>query len=97
MRKIKKEVGLIVMKHKEKYEFKFYDLGEGLHEGTITKCLCKVGDKVKEGQGLFEIENDKLSDTLLSPVNGVILEIKCSPSDQVESDQVLAVIEIDNE
>ncbi|MDV3182703.1 MAG: biotin/lipoyl-containing protein, partial [Candidatus Phytoplasma australasiaticum] len=61
------------MEHKkiQKYEFKFHDLGEGLHEGTITKCLCKVGDIVKDGEGLFELDNDKLSDTVLSPVDGV--------------------------
>ncbi|MDO8063875.1 biotin/lipoyl-containing protein [Candidatus Phytoplasma bonamiae] len=83
------------MKHKkiQKYEFKFHDLGEGLHRGTIIKCLCKVGDIVKEGQKLFEVETDKLTDTLLSPVDGVIIEIKCSPSDEVQLNQVLAIIE----
>ena len=32
------------------YEFKFPDVGEGIHEGEIVKWLVKEGEKVKAGQ-----------------------------------------------
>ena len=37
------------------YEFKFPDVGEGIHEGEIVKWLVKEGEKVKADQPLGEI------------------------------------------
>ena len=41
------------------FDFKFPDVGEGIHEGTIVKWLVKKGDKVKPDQILAEVETDK--------------------------------------
>ncbi len=56
------------------FEFKFADVGEGIHEGTITRWFFKVGDQVKEGDVLVKVETDKLDVELTSPVSGKILK-----------------------
>src|SRR5579863_8798111 len=42
-------------------------MGESIAEGTITKWLVKVGDKVERDQPLFEISNSGWSRSTLSP------------------------------
>ncbi len=59
---------------KNMFEFKFADVGEGIHEGTITRWFFKVGDQVKEGDVLVKVETDKLDVELTSPVAGKILK-----------------------
>jgi len=54
------------------YDFKFADIGEGIHEGKILKWFFKVGDKVKEGETLVIVETDKVNAELPSPADGVI-------------------------
>ncbi|MBI2541415.1 2-oxo acid dehydrogenase subunit E2 [Candidatus Woesearchaeota archaeon] len=57
------------------YEFKFPDVGEGIHEGEIVKWLVKEGDKVKADEPLGEIETDKAIVEMPSPKSGKILKI----------------------
>ena len=57
------------------YEFKFPDVGEGIHEGEIVKWFVKEGDKVKADQPLGEIETDKAIVEMPSPRAGKILKL----------------------
>src|SRR3989344_5712088 len=57
------------------YEFKFPDVGEGIHEGTIVKWLVKEGEKVNADQPLGEIETDKAIVEMPSPKTGRILKL----------------------
>src|SRR3990167_2170385 len=57
------------------YEFKFPDVGEGIHEGEIVKWFVKEGDKVKADQALGEIETDKAIVEMPSPKSGKILKL----------------------
>ncbi len=57
------------------YEFKFPDVGEGIHEGEIVKWFVKEGDKVKADQPLGEIETDKAVVEMPSPKSGKILKL----------------------
>jgi 2-oxoglutarate dehydrogenase E2 component (dihydrolipoamide succinyltransferase) len=50
-------------------------LGETVAEGTVTKWYKKVGDSVKADETLFDVETDKVSTEIPSPVAGVIAEI----------------------
>ena len=40
-------------------EMKLPTLGENIEKGTVTKILVKVGDAIKKGQGILELETDK--------------------------------------
>ncbi len=55
-------------------EFKLPDIGEGVHEGEITKWFVKDGDAVKENDPLVEVMTDKVTVQIPSPVTGTILE-----------------------
>ena len=50
-------------------------IGLTMTEGTITAWLKKVGDTVKKGEPLVEIDIDKLNDTLKSEADGVLISI----------------------
>ncbi len=55
-------------------EFKLPDIGEGVHEGEITKWFVKEGDPVKENDPLVEVMTDKVTVQIPSPVTGKVLE-----------------------
>jgi pyruvate dehydrogenase E2 component (dihydrolipoamide acetyltransferase) len=56
-----------------------------MEEGTIVNCLIKVGDQVRKGDVIFEIETDKATLEMESPTEGFVKHIL------VEADQTLAV------
>ena len=61
--------------------------------GKVVKVLCKVGDEVKEGQGLVVIEAMKMENELASPKDGVVKEIVAVENASVESNAKLVVVE----
>jgi pyruvate dehydrogenase E2 component (dihydrolipoamide acetyltransferase) len=67
-------------------------MGESIAEGTITKWLVKVGDKVERDQPLFEISTDKVDAEIPSPAAGVLLEIRHQEGETVPVNQVVATI-----
>src|SRR3989344_233872 len=56
-------------------EFKFPDVGEGIHEGEIVKWHVKEGDSVKQDETLVEVETDKAIVSIPSPRKEIILKI----------------------
>ncbi|AFQ03593.1 dihydrolipoamide acetyltransferase family protein [Mycoplasmoides genitalium] len=73
-------------------EFKFTDVGEGLHEGKVTEILKQVGDQIKIDEALFVVETDKVTTELPSPFAGTISAINVKVGDVVSIGQVMAVI-----
>jgi pyruvate dehydrogenase E2 component (dihydrolipoamide acetyltransferase) len=67
-------------------------MGESIFEGTITKWLKKVGDRVETDEPLFEISTDKVDAEIPSPVAGVLTEIKAGEGETVQINIVVAVI-----
>ncbi|MFQ5350841.1 MAG: biotin/lipoyl-containing protein, partial [Thermoanaerobaculia bacterium] len=67
-------------------------MGESIAEGTITKWLAKVGDRVERDQPLFEISTDKVDAEIPSPADGVLLEISHGEGETVEVNQIVARI-----
>ncbi|MBA3256309.1 MAG: 2-oxoglutarate dehydrogenase, E2 component, dihydrolipoamide succinyltransferase, partial [Pyrinomonadaceae bacterium] len=45
-------------------------MGESIAEGTITKWLKKVGERVERDEPLFEISTDKVDAEIPSPAAG---------------------------
>ena len=67
-------------------------MGESIIEGTITKWLKKVGDKVERDEPLFEISTDKVDAEIPSPAAGTLIEIKYPEGSTVGINMVVAVI-----
>lgn len=61
--------------------------------GKVVKVLVKVGDEVKEGQGLVVVEAMKMENELTSPKDGVVKEIAAVENTSVESGARLVVVE----
>src|SRR3954468_7258551 len=57
------------------YTFRLPDLGEGVAEGEISRWLVSVGQEVREGDALCEIETDKTTVEIPSPVAGLVAQI----------------------
>ncbi len=75
------------------YDFKFADIGEGIHEGVILKWNFKVGDKVKEGETLVVVETDKVNAELPSPVDGIITKIGVEEGGTIHVGETVVVID----
>src|SRR5579859_381098 len=67
-------------------------MGESIAEGTVTKWLKKVGDKVERDEPLFEISTDKVDAEIPAPASGVLKEIKVKEGTTVQVNTVVAVI-----
>lgn len=80
-----------------KFEFKFPDIGEGLDEGVIMKWLVEVGDEIKEGDSVVEVETDKVTAEIPSPRTGKVLELKANKGDTIYVGNVFIVIEVEGE
>lgn len=68
------------------------ELGESVTEGTVTRWLKAVGDKVAVDEPLLEVSTDKVDTEIPSPVAGTLLEISAEEDDTVEIGGQLAVI-----
>jgi 2-oxoglutarate dehydrogenase E2 component (dihydrolipoamide succinyltransferase) len=67
-------------------------MGESIFEGTITKWLKKVGDKIQRDEPLFEISTDKVDAEIPAPASGVLREIRAQEGSTVQVNTVVAVI-----
>src|SRR5947208_10142587 len=67
-------------------------MGESMAEGTITRWLKKVGERVERDEPLFEISTDKVDAEIPSPAAGTLQEIRFKEGDTVEVNTVVAVI-----
>ncbi len=72
-------------------------MGESIAEGTITKWIKSVGDRVERDEPLFEISTDKVDAEIPSPEAGVLAEIRHQPGETVEINTVVAVITAEGE
>ena len=72
-------------------------MGESIAEGTITKWMKKVGDKVQRDEPLFEISTDKVDAEIPAPASGVLKEIRFEPGTTVPINTVVAVIGAEGE
>jgi 2-oxoglutarate dehydrogenase E2 component (dihydrolipoamide succinyltransferase) len=67
-------------------------LGESVTEGTITRWLKNVGDKVSIDEAIVEISTDKVDTEIPSPSAGVISEIRVTQDQVAPVGTILAVI-----
>ena len=67
-------------------------MSDTMQEGTISAWLKKVGDVVKSGEIIAEVETDKATMELESYEDGTLLYIGVQAGDSVPVDGVIAVI-----
>ncbi|MEY4598416.1 MAG: hypothetical protein RLZZ445_1213, partial [Pseudomonadota bacterium] len=67
-------------------------LGETVAEGVVTKWYKKVGDTVKADETLFDVETDKVSTEIPSPVAGIVAEIVVAEGVTAKVGATLAII-----
>src|ERR1700680_1362272 len=67
-------------------------LGETVAEGKVTNWCKAVGDTVKAGENLFEIETDKVSMEIQAIAGGVLSEIRVPVGEIAPVGAVVAVI-----
>src|SRR5438093_8105951 len=73
-------------------EFRFPDVGEGIHEGEIVHWLVKEGDSVRPDQPLVEVETDKAVVEIPAPRAGTILRVAVGEGQKIQVGEVLVVI-----
>jgi pyruvate dehydrogenase E2 component (dihydrolipoamide acetyltransferase) len=73
-------------------EVRLPQLGKTMEEGTIIKCLVKVGDKVSRGDILFELETDKATVETESPDSGFVKAILVQAGQTAAVHQTLLVL-----
>ena len=61
--------------------------------GKILKIEKQVGDRVEEDDIVLVMEAMKMEIPIVAPVSGVVTEIRVSPGQAVEAEQILAQID----
>src|SRR5712692_854487 len=72
-------------------------MGESIAEGTVTKWMKNVGDKVQRDEPLFEISTDKVDAEIPAPASGILKEIRVQPGATVPINTVVGVIAAEGE
>ncbi len=72
-------------------------LGESMKDGLVLKVLVRTGDKVKAGDGVFEVETNKATFELESPVDGFIKKILVSENQTVPVHTAMMLIGAEDE
>jgi len=67
-------------------------MSDTMEEGVVVKWNVKVGDTVKSGDILAEVETDKATMELENFVKGVVLHLQAKEGEAVPVDGVIAVI-----
>jgi pyruvate/2-oxoglutarate dehydrogenase complex dihydrolipoamide acyltransferase (E2) component len=68
------------------------ELGESVHEGTVSRWLKQVGDTVKEDEPVVEIMTDKVNTELQAPASGVLIKILVPEGENVKVFEPLGLI-----
>ena len=67
-------------------------LGESVTEGTVTRWLKQVGEKVEVDEPLLEVSTDKVDTEIPSPVAGIVTKILVGEDETVEVGAALAIV-----
>ena len=74
-------------------EIKVPQLSESVSEATLLSWHKQVGEAVKEGENLIDIETDKVVLELPAPKDGALVQIVKQDGEKVESGEVIALLD----
>lgn len=80
-----------------KFEYRFPELGEGLHEGEIIKVLISPGQDITDDDIIMEVQNDKAIVEVPCPVNGKVLEVLVKDGQVCKIGEIVAIIDAEGE
>jgi pyruvate dehydrogenase E2 component (dihydrolipoamide acetyltransferase) len=72
-------------------------MGESIAEGTVSRWIKKVGDKVERDEPLLEISTDKVDAEIPSPASGTLIEILAQEGATVPVNSVVARLAAEGE
>jgi pyruvate/2-oxoglutarate dehydrogenase complex dihydrolipoamide acyltransferase (E2) component len=76
------------------YEMALPKFAHAMTEGEIAQWYRKEGDRVEQGEVLFDLITEKVTVPVESPVSGRLMEIKVGENESVPVGTIVAVIEI---
>lgn len=74
-------------------EFRLPELGENIETGDLLKVLVSVGETINRDQPVLELETDKATVEVPSPVYGKIREIHVKEGEKVKVGQLILTVE----
>lgn len=69
------------------------EISENVSSGEVIQILVKVGDFIKEEQALVQLETEKASFDVPSPVKGKVVEVAIKEGQEVQVGQVLLKVD----
>jgi pyruvate/2-oxoglutarate dehydrogenase complex dihydrolipoamide acyltransferase (E2) component len=70
-------------------------IGHDMEKGTVGGWLKQVGDRVRRGEAVAEIETDKSMIEMESPLAGTLVEIVAGAGTQLPVGEVIGYVETD--
>lgn len=77
----------------QRIDFTLPSPGEGVTGARVASVLAKVGDVVKKGQTLAEVETDKATAPVDAPADAKVIEVRIKTGDEVKVGTVIFVLE----
>ncbi|MBL6781822.1 MAG: 2-oxoglutarate dehydrogenase complex dihydrolipoyllysine-residue succinyltransferase [Alphaproteobacteria bacterium] len=74
-------------------EIKVPTLGESVTEATVSRWTKTVGEYIGKDENLAELETDKVTLDVPSPVSGKIISLSVGEGETIEANAVLAIVE----
>jgi pyruvate dehydrogenase E2 component (dihydrolipoamide acetyltransferase) len=73
-------------------ELRLPELGEGITDATVVNVPVKVGQSVRAGETVIEVETDKASMPIPADADGSFSEIRVKAGDKIKVGDVIAII-----
>ncbi|MGV2436950.1 MAG UNVERIFIED_CONTAM: hypothetical protein LVT10_20365 [Anaerolineae bacterium] len=73
------------------------DLGMDMQEALLINWTKAVGDVIKQGDIIAEVETDKTTVEVASPLGGKIMEFKFQPGENLQIGAVIGFVGVEGE
>lgn len=77
--------------------FNLPDVGEAIETVEVKEWLTKLGDRVSMGDPVCEVQSDKSSVVVYTPLSGVVHQLMYKPGDIAHKGQPLVMIDVEEE
>src|SRR2546422_166883 len=74
-------------------EIKLPKLGESVDSGVVSKVLISAGDSVTEDQPVIELETEKATVEVPTPIGGTVKEVRVKEGETIKVGQVILTVE----